>query len=138
VRQVPREFIWIGNAGDLDDIRSIHSAGIQAVVELADNEPSASLPRSLIRARFPIADGGENHSWLLRMAVDFVAGLMLNRVPTLVCCSAGMSRSVLISAAAISKTSEKFFSESLGVVTREGPADVSPQLLMQIENLPSD
>lgn len=40
--------LWLGHAGDLRDPRSILAAGIEAVVELADNEAPASLPRDLI------------------------------------------------------------------------------------------
>ncbi|MBX9681965.1 MAG: hypothetical protein K2X38_24675 [Gemmataceae bacterium] len=49
MRQIGRRLLWIGNARDLCDVRSITDAEIAAVVELADSEPLASLPRDLIR-----------------------------------------------------------------------------------------
>ena len=69
------------------------AVGIEAVVELADSEQVAVLPRELVRCRFPLSDGGINPPWLLRMASDAVAALIRADIPTLVCCAAGMSRS---------------------------------------------
>ena len=70
MRQVANRRLWIGNAGDLRDPRVVLAAGIEAVVELADNEQMASLPRDLIRFRFPLLDGGHNADWLLRLAAN--------------------------------------------------------------------
>jgi hypothetical protein len=52
MRQVAGRQLWIGHAGDLRDARTILDAGIVAVVELADSELHAVLPRDLIRCRF--------------------------------------------------------------------------------------
>ncbi|MFX8972798.1 hypothetical protein ABTN24_20100, partial [Acinetobacter baumannii] len=76
--------------------------GIMAVVELADSEKSVELPREIVRCRFPLSDGGDNPPWLLRLAADTVAALIRADVPTAVCCSAGVSRSVCVVAAATS------------------------------------
>lgn len=94
MRQVPGRALWLGNAGDLRDARAVLAAGIAAIVELADSEPFAVLPRELIRCRLPLSDGGDKPAWLLRLAVESVAALLRASVPVLVCCSAGMSRSV--------------------------------------------
>ena len=48
---VADRLLWIGHAGDLRDAKSILDAGIAAIVELADSEPHAVLPRDLIRCR---------------------------------------------------------------------------------------
>src|SRR5262245_49266571 len=69
MRQVPGRALWLGNAGDLRDARALLAAGIAAVVELADSEPLAVLPRELVRCRFPLSDGGDNPLWLVRLAV---------------------------------------------------------------------
>ena len=53
----------------------------------------AALPRELVRCRFPLSDGGDNPPWLVRLAVESVAAFLRAKVPVLVCCSAGMSRS---------------------------------------------
>src|ERR1043165_3254275 len=101
MRQVPGRGLWLGNAGDLRESEAVLGAGVEAVVELADSEPFAVLPRELVRCRFPLSDGGDNPAWLLRLAAESVAALLRAGVPVLVCCSAGMSRSVCVAAAGV-------------------------------------
>ena len=133
MRKISGRSLWLGNAGDLQNPRALFDAEIQAVVELADSEPPAVLPRDRIRCRFPLSDGGENPPWLLRLAAESVAAFLRWGVPVIVCCSAGMSRSVCIAAAAIAIAERKNLTDSLSLVTAEGPADVSPALLHQIQ-----
>ncbi|MCI0638318.1 MAG: hypothetical protein L0Y72_25585 [Gemmataceae bacterium] len=132
MRQIAGRALWLGNAGNLRDARAVLAAGIEAVVELADSEPLAALPRELIRLRVPLSDGGRNPAWLLRFAVKSVAALLRAGVPTLVACSAGMSRSVCIAAGALSLAESRLLDEALAAVVRFGPADVSPGLLAQV------
>lgn len=124
--------LWVGNIGDLRDVRAVLNAGIEAVIELADNETFAVLPRELVRCRFPLSDGGDNPTWLLRLAVDTVAVLLKQNIPVLVCCSAGMSRSVCIAAGGLSLAVGSPLIESLKLVVETGPSDVSPGLLAQL------
>lgn len=130
--------LWVGNAGDLRDPRRVLSAGVAAVVELADNEPLASLPRELLRLRFPLSDGGMNPEWLLRLAVESVAALLKSKVDTLICCSAGLSRSLCVAAAAAALADGKSFDEALLEAAKSGPADVSPGLAQQFRTLRLD
>jgi hypothetical protein len=131
MRQVANRRLWIGHAGDLRDPRAVLAAGIEAVVELADNEQLATLPRELIRFRFPLSDGGHNSDWLLRLATNSVASLLSAGVPTLVCCSCGLNRSVCVAAGAVAVAESRPFDEVLIAVAKEGPADVSPGLLAE-------
>jgi hypothetical protein len=108
------------------------SAGIQAVVELADSEQFASFPRDLVRCRFPISDGGDNPGWLLRMACESVAALLRAGVPVLVCCACGMSRSICVAAGGVSLADGRSLDDALPVVIGEGPADVCPRLMAQV------
>jgi protein-tyrosine phosphatase len=133
MRQVPGRALWLGNVGDLRDVRAVLSAGITAVVEVADCEPLAALPRELVRCRFPLSDGGENPPWLLRLAAESVAALLRAGVSVLVCCSAGMSRSVCVAAAGVALAEGCPLTESLAAVVGSGPVDVSPGLLMQLQ-----
>lgn len=133
MRQIGERGFWLGSAGDLREVCRVLDAGIAAVVELADDEPLASLPRELVRFRFPLSDGGENPSWLLRLAAESVAALLRAEVPVLVCCSAGMSRSVCIAAAAIARVDRLSFHEALTTVVDSRPADVSPRLVEQVQ-----
>ena len=135
MRQIAGRQLWLGHAGDLRDARAVLDAGIAAVVELADSEPHAVLPRDLIRCRFPLSDDGENPHWLVRLAIQSVlvrlaiqsvTAILVARVPLLVCCSAGMSRSVCIAAAGLALAEAITIDEALKVVIGTGPADVSP------------
>jgi hypothetical protein len=134
MRQVAGRALWLGHAGDLRDPRAVLAAGIEAVVELADSEPMAALPRELVRCRFPLSDGGPNPPWLLRMAADSVAALLRAGVPTLVCCASGMNRSVCIAAFGLAVAEGRPLDEALAAVGGSGPADVSPGLLAQLRD----
>jgi protein-tyrosine phosphatase len=132
MRQVAGWALWLGNSGDLRDARELLAAGVQVVVELADSEQFAVLPRELVRCRFPLSDGGDNSPWLLRLAAESVAAVLRASVPVLVCCSAGMSRSVCLAAGGIALLEGKPLAEALSEVVSSGPADVSPRLLVQL------
>jgi hypothetical protein len=95
--------LWIGTARDARDIRGVLDAGIEAIVDLAMDEPPVQPTRELVSLRFPIVDGADNPRWVLRAAVEAVAGLLREGVPTLVACSAGASRSPAVAAAAVAR-----------------------------------
>ncbi len=114
-------------------MQGLWAAGIAAVVDLAGNEPAAQLARELTYCRFPLVDGEGNPPWLLRAAVDAVAGLLQAKVPTLVCCSAGMSRSLLVAGAAVARLQGRSLAEGLAAVACSGPADVSRGLLADLQ-----
>ena len=135
MRQVAGRLLWIGNARDLRDVRAITDAEIATVVELADSETLASLPRDLIRYRFPLSDGGDNPEWLLRLTVNAIAGLIETKVRTLVCCSAGMCHSICVAAAGIVRAEGGNLQDAIAVVAALGPADVSPGLLDQFTRI---
>jgi len=107
--------------------------GIAAVVELADSEPLATLSRGLIRCRFPLADGGGNPPWLMRLALESIAALLRAGVPTMVCCGCGLSRSVCVAAGGLAIAEGRPLTEALAVVAESGPADVSPGLLAEVQ-----
>ncbi|MFO0929884.1 MAG: hypothetical protein U0736_23135 [Gemmataceae bacterium] len=132
MRPVPGRLLWLGHVGDLRDPRALLNAGVGAVVELADSEPMAMLPRELIRCRFPLSDGGGNPPWLLRLAAETVAALLRGGVPTLVCCGAGMSRSVCVAAAAVALVERRPLDDTVREVATTGPADVAPGLLTEL------
>jgi hypothetical protein len=134
MRQVAGRSLWLGHAGDLRDARGVLAAGIEAVVELADSEQLAVLPRELVRCRFPLSDGGNNPPWLLRLASESVAALLRAGVPTLVCCAGGLSRSVCIAAGGVALAEGRPLDEALIAVVASGPADVSPRLLTQLRD----
>lgn len=134
MRRVGERDLWIGNAGDLSDLKAVLDTGAEVVVELSDSEQAAVLPRELVRLRFPLSDGGENAPWLLRLAMESVAGLLIEKVPVAIFCSAGMSRSVCIAAAAISLAEASPLAEALAEVAASGLVDVSAGLVEQVRN----
>ena len=135
MRQIANRKLWVGHAGDLRDLRAIMDMGLEAVVELADSEPFATLPRELVRCRFPISDCGENPAWLVRLAAEIVATFLRDQVPTLVCCAAGMSRSICVAAAGIALAEKLPLMEAVNLVTETGPVDVSAAFLAQVQQV---
>jgi protein-tyrosine phosphatase len=128
MRQVPGHALWLGHAAEARDLRGVLSAGILAVVDLAIDEPPAAVPRDLVYCRFPIVDGSGNPPWILRGAVEAVAGFLRSGIPTLVSCGAGLSRSPAIAGAAIARARGCPLAEGIALVGRSGPADVTPGL----------
>lgn len=132
MRQIDDHSLWLGHAGDLRNTAELFATGIIAVVDLASNEPPALLPREIVYCRFPLVDGGGNPAWLLRRAVETVAALAEANVATLVCCSAGMSRSPAILSAALARVVRISPAEMLARVNAEQASDVSPALWAEI------
>jgi protein-tyrosine phosphatase len=124
--------LWIGTAQDARDLRAIHDAGIEAVVDLPMDEPPVQPTRELVCLRFPLVDGGGNPPWVLRAAVEAVTGLLTAGVPTLVACSAGASRSPAITAVALARWIGLSPGEGL---KRIGPGDVSVTLWRELTAL---
>jgi hypothetical protein len=133
MRQVAGHSLWIGHVGDLLDVRRLMEMEIEAVVEVADNEQMAVLPRELIRCRFPLSDSGESPIWLLKYAAESVALFLHSGVSVLVCCSMGMNRSVCVAAGGISIVENKPFHEVIEGLAVSGPADISPGLYFAMQ-----
>jgi hypothetical protein len=128
MRKVTGYPLWLGHAGDIRDPASVVEAGIYAVVCVAASEPLPPLPRELVYCRFPLIDGAGNPDWLLRAAIETVACLLRTGTPTLVHCSAGISRSPAVAGAAIALASGCSPEEGLIAATKSGATDVSPGL----------
>jgi predicted protein tyrosine phosphatase len=120
--------VWIGHGGEAQDFRRLFEAGIEAVVELAAEEPSFPPRRDMVACRFPLIDGVGNPHHVLALAIGTVSTLIRARVPLLVCCSAGMSRAPAVVAAALASIHRQPPEESLKRVTQHHPCDVSPGL----------
>jgi protein-tyrosine phosphatase len=133
VRRIPGYRLWLGHVGDARDLAGLHSAGIVAVVDLALDETPVSLTREQVYCRFPLIDGGGNPQWLLRAAVETVAGLLRAGVPTLVYCGACMSRTPSVAGAAIALVRGCPPAEGLAIAVQARAADVSPALWTEIK-----
>ena len=128
MHEVVPNLLWIGHAHDARDARTVLDAGITAVVDLAYEESPAQIPRNLVYCRFPLVDGAGNDSQMLRLAIESVVSLLGSDTPTLVSCSAGMSRSPVIVAAALSVYRNEPLDQALQALARSKPIDVSPVL----------
>ena len=126
---------WLGNAADARDLRGIMDAGILAVVDLALEELTPTLPRSTVYCRFPTVDGEQATQSILTIAIETVASLLTRRIPTLVFCRAGMSRSPSVVAAALSIAEGGKPEERLQQVVAGHPHDVSPQLWATVRDV---
>lgn len=128
MRHISPHPLWIGHVGDVRDIRRLREVGIEALIDLAINEPPSTFARDMICCRFPIDDGGGNPRWLLRTAIETTASLLRASTTTMVFCSAGMSRSPSIAATALSLVTGRAADECLREIASNGPTDVAPAL----------
>ena len=128
IREVYSDLLFLSDAITARDLKLLYDRQIAAVVDLAANERPASLGRDIIYCRFPLHDDGSNHDDLLSSAIDCLHLLLRRRFRTLVTCSAGMSRSPLVAAAALSLLTADPLPDCLRLATIGAPHDVSPAL----------
>ncbi len=128
MREILPGRLWIGNAGDGRDPESMLRAGVVAIISLAAEEPSPVLPRDRTYCHFPVIDGAQDAQSVLNVAIQTLVALLNNSTPTLVYCSAGMSRSPAVAAAALSVVGDRSPEKELREVLAGHPHDVSPQL----------
>jgi hypothetical protein len=117
-----------GNAIDARDMSRLHEAGIVAIVDVAAEEPAVSVARDMTYCRFPLVDGDRNNDHFVYAAVDTTATLIRKQVATLVACSAGMSRSPAVVAAALAIVEDTSPDVCLERVVAGHAHDVSPKL----------
>lgn len=124
--------LWLGHAGDGRDYRQILATEIRAIVQLALEEPPLSPPRELLCLRIPLLDGEGNEPAVLELAIRTVASLLRARLPTLVCCGGGMSRSPAVAAAALALIGDGDANACLQKIELSGPIDVSPAFWREV------
>jgi protein-tyrosine phosphatase len=122
----------IGHALEARNLSAVLDAGIEAIVDLALEERPISPTRDLVYCRIPILDGAGNTPVRILLAIDTICRLVRSETQTLVACSAGMSRSPAIVAAALSRLNETAFEDEISRLAGAGPCDVSPILLADI------
>ena len=135
MRQIHPHRLWVGHVGDGRNFRALFDAGIEAVVQLAVDEPTVAMPRELISCRFPLVDGTGNRAEVLSMAIRTLATLVRFGIPTLVCCGSGLSRSPTVAAAALALVSGAPPDECLKIVVQGQPGDVTPGLWKEIKEV---
>lgn len=135
MREIIPQTLWIGNARDARNVKSVLDLGISAIIDLAMEEPPVTFPREIVYCRLPLVDGEENNPPVLQTAIETLVRFIEAEVPTLVACSGGMSRSPAIVAAALSKINATSFDEAIKQIASIGPCDVAPGLWNEIQTL---
>lgn len=133
MRQIAPNVLWIGNRGDLDHPANLRRAGVAVVVDLAVEERPFVWGHEGVVLRVPLEDGAGNGPGTLRLAIDVVAKLTMDAMPTLVVCSAGLSRSPGVVAFALARVQGRAPSEVARDIARHGPIDISPALWGELE-----
>ena len=133
MRQLSPYRLWLGNVTDARDLRTVLNQRIEAIVDLAASEAPPTITRDLAYVRLPLHDAHGNPPWLVRQAVETVARLLDANVPTLVYCSAGMSRTPAIVAAALALRTGRPLADCLQEVTANVPHDVSAGLVADVQ-----
>jgi len=135
MHKVPDYPLWLGNEGDIQDIRAVFSQGIEVLVDLAAHEPPRHLPRETLYCHIPLIDGPDNPPWLVQLAVGTVMHLLKSNVPALVYCGGGVSRSPCIAAAAISLIRGCSVPEALTHLSQSEAMDINPGLLAEVQRI---
>jgi hypothetical protein len=133
--QIEPHALWVGHAGEGRDFRKLFDAGIKALIQVALEEPPPETPRELIACRFPLLDGTGNRPEVVHLAIGTLVALVKKRIPTLIYCGGGMSRSPAIAAAALSVVLQQPPETCLEQVVKHHPSDVSPGLWNEIISL---
>jgi len=132
MHQIKPYDVWVGHAGDGLAYPEVLDNGIRAIVQVAAEEASLQPPRELIFCRCPVLDGAQDDLEVLYLAIRCVEVLLRKGIPTLVCCSAGMSRSPAIVAAALALVLQVGLDDCLKRVTEHHATDISPGLLRDV------
>ncbi|TWT32643.1 protein-tyrosine phosphatase family protein [Blastopirellula retiformator] len=128
MQELLRHRFWIANVVEARDLRRLHDLGAVAICDLAMEEPPIPLTRELIYCRIPILDGSGNSPATLKLAVATVVRLLDEQTPTLLFCSAGMSRSPSVAAIALAQVESRSPDEVLAELAERMPLQVSPHL----------
>ena len=138
MREIIARKLWIGNTTDARGLSRLHDLGIQAVIDLAFEEPPPPLTRDLTYCRFPLVDGGGNAPKLLYSAIATTCMLIRQQVPLLIACGAGMSRSPSILAASLALVHGQSPDATLQKLIEGNPHDVSPPLWADVKKAYSE
>jgi protein-tyrosine phosphatase len=133
MHQAIKNQLWLGTAADARDVTAVLGKRIVAIIDLAMEEPPVPYPRDIVYCRIPLVDGAGNRPEIIRAAVDLTASFIASGVPTLVACGAGMSRSPIIVAAAVSKVDGSTLEDALEAITAGVAHDVSTSLWADVK-----
>lgn len=126
MREILPGLLWVSNAHDARDHSLLFKNEVLAVVDLAIDESPAMLPREIIYCRIPLQDSNANDPANLELAIGTTVSLLANNTKSVVCCSAGMSRSPTIATFAAAIVTDEDPTQMLAQSSPTMPHDVSP------------
>jgi protein-tyrosine phosphatase len=127
--------LWIGNAGDILELQSVFDAGIRAIIDVAYEEAVSSVPRQLVYCRFPLNDGGGNDRKVILNALHTATNLLRSGIPTIIACSAGMSRSPTIAAFALASLQSQDPETMIQRIGEIRSLELNPELWSDVRNV---
>ena len=133
MREIIPSILWIGNAQDARDIKTVLAAEVRVVIDLAIDEPAIQFPRDIVYCRFPLLDGEGNSPAILQSAIETTTNFVRDGQRTLVACSGGMSRSPAIVSAVLARTRSLSLSEAVQRIASTGHCDISPALWNDVQ-----
>lgn len=136
--EIVPSLIWLANGLEVRDLELMGRQEAEAIVDLAYEEsPIASL-KSKIAIRVPLIDGEGNNRQHVRHAISMTVELVRSKTPFVIACSAGISRSPTILAAALSIVEECEIEEKLAFVNSKKRIGVSQIFLADVKKAMAD
>ena len=132
------KLLWIGNAIEIRDPKLLFDLEIEAVVDVAYEEPPAQIPRGMIYCRFPLIDGDGNEPRVLSKTLITTSGLLQLGFQTVIACSAGMSRSPTVASHALGLHLGKVPQEILERIANQHALEVNPRLWSEMSKAFND
>lgn len=133
--EVPQTRLRLGASRDLLNISAVFDAGITAIVDLGIEEPIPALPRQINYCRFQITDDANNSDKQLAAAITTIRSLLTADHIVLLCCAAGLSRSIAVASAVVASVRGCRPDECLKEIGELKHTDVNPLLWNQIRNV---
>ena len=133
--EIPQTRLRLGASRDLLNISAVLGAGVTAIVDLGIEEPIPALPRQTNYCRFQITDDGSNSDKQLTAAITTIRSLLDADHVVLLCCAAGLSRSIAVAAVVLASLRGRRPDECLKEIGELKRTDVNPLLWNQISNV---
>ncbi len=128
MHEIHPNLLWIGNASDVREPRTLFDAGVTTVIDVAYEESPTQIPRQLTYCRFPLNDGGGNAPNMLLQALRTTTDFLGSGTRTIIACSAGMSRSPTIAAFALAHHLSENPDDVIARIGRVKSLELKPEL----------
>lgn len=126
--------IWLANGLEVRDLELIGEMQIDAIVDLAYEEPPIASLKSRLTFRVPLIDGEGNNRTHIRLAVLTTTELIRSKTPFVIACSAGISRSPAILAAGLAMVDHCTVEEKLEFIKAKKRIGVSQAFLSDVQS----